>query len=118
MVMTDLSSSFNRRMVNLWIGLCRGVSGLPRDLFDLGYEDRWIDHKFQNQDREVVNPDLMVASRDEANTLVLEFKSGANTDDDQLRKYARIAQDDLVRGAFIERNAATSHDIVVVGLAD
>ena len=46
------SLSFSLTMLNLWIGMCRGVVGLPRDLKSLGYQDKWIEYRFVNQDSE------------------------------------------------------------------
>ena len=111
-------SSFSRTMLNLWIGMCRGVAGLPRDLFDLGYVDRWIDFRFRIATGEIVHPDLIVASGPQRNSLLLEFKSGANVDEEQLRRDALVTPDDLVRAVYIERDAAETHDLVVLALAD
>ena len=113
-----LSSSFNRTLLNVWIGMCRGWPGLPRQLREWGYADRWIDHRFPNQDREPVHPDLIIASEAKANTLLLEFKSGANADEDQLRRDSRVCSDDLVRGALMRPTETAGHDVVVIGYSD
>jgi len=105
-------------MLNLWIGLCRGVPGLPKQLRDLGYKDRWIDWKFANQDLEEVSPDLILSSERINHTLLLEFKSGANTDPDQLRRYSRVTQNDIMNKAFISRTAVQSHDVALVGQSE
>ncbi len=105
---------FNLKMLNLWIGLCRGVAGLPDALRKLGYEDKWIEYTFANQDIEKVCPDLIVASEQLGHTILLEFKSGANTEPDQLRRYSRVTQENLVT-AFISREAARNHDVSIVG---
>lgn len=105
---------FNLKMLNLWIGLCRGVAGLPDTLRKLGYEDKWIEYTFSNQDTKKVCPDLIVASEQLRHTILLEFKSGANTEPDQLRRYSRVNQKNL-ETAFISREAAHSHDVSIVG---
>jgi hypothetical protein len=115
MVRATQSSRFSRQVLNLMIGMCRGVPGIPRGLADLGYEDRWIDHKFRNQDGDIAHPDLLVSSRRMANTLLIELKSGANVEVDQLKRDSRVRSDDLVRGAFIDREASQTSDLLVVG---
>lgn len=107
--------SFSLTMLNLWIGMCRGVVGLPRDLKSLGYQEKGIEYRFVNQDLEEVVPDLMLASEQMRHTLLLEWKSGANTEADQLRRYSRVNQKDLQTKAFISPSAARSHDVTVVG---
>jgi len=102
-------------MLNLWIGMCRGAAGLPKDLRKLGYQDKWIEYPFSNQDLERVVPDLVLASEQVNHTVLLEWKSGANTEADQLRRYSRLNQNDLQTRAFISRDAARSHDVTVVG---
>ena len=113
-----LSSPFSRALLNVWIGMCRGWPGLPRQLRDWGYSDRWIDHRFSNQDGEPVHPDLIIASELKANALLLEFKSGANTEADQLRRDARIVSTDLVHGAQLRATETGSHDVVIIGYED
>ena len=115
MAMESKFSNFNLTMLNLWIGLCRGVAGLPKALRKLDYKDKWIEWKFTNQDREVVLPDLLIASEKMGHTLLLEFKSGANTEPDQLNRYSRVTQDDLRRKAFISLEATLYHDVSIVG---
>ncbi len=107
--------SFNLIMLNLWIGFCRGVAGLPKDLRNLGYQDKWIEWRFINQDRKEVCPDLIIASEQVNHTLLLEFKGGANTEPEQLRRYSRVTAQDLVDKAFMTRRATNNHDFVVVG---
>jgi len=109
------SLRFNLKMLNLWIGLCRGVAGLPNVMRNLGYEDKWIEYTFSNQDvGKVVCPDLIVASEQLRHTILLEFKSGANTKPDQLWRYSRVTSKNL-ETAFISREAAHSHDVSIVG---
>ncbi len=107
--------NFNLTMLNLWIGMCRGVPGLPRELKNLGYSDKWIEYKFSNQDLETVHPELIISSDKLGHTLLLEFKSGQNTDNDQLRRYARITKNDLIRNAYLPATASEKHDIGILG---
>lgn len=116
--MRGTSLTFDLILLNLWIGMCRGVAGLPRNLRLLGYKDTWIEKKFPNQDLEPVCPDLVVASEKVKNTLLLEWKSGANTESDQLRRYSRVTQSDLETRAFIARDASHSHDVVIIGRSE
>lgn len=110
--------SFNLQMLNLWIGLCRGAAGLPSDLRRLGYQDRWIEYAFQNSNNEVVVPELILSSIQARHTMLLEWKEGKNTDSEQLRRYSGITQEDLIQRAFIDRQAASSLDVVIVGKAE
>ncbi|MPZ48251.1 MAG: hypothetical protein GEU75_02880 [Dehalococcoidia bacterium] len=105
-------------MLNLWIGLCRGVAGLPRDFYDLGYHDKWIEYSFANQDLAHVAPDLIIASKQTQHAILFEIKSGANTDNEQLTRYSRVSQDDLVRRAALQQNEAAQHDVAVMGSAE
>lgn len=109
-----MSSSFNLRQLNLWLGMARGDHALPRDLFDLGYRDEVIERAFPNSEMDQVCPELIMASRSRGHALVFEFKSGPNTDADQLRRYAGIQSDDLHR-AWVAPEGARTHDVVVIG---
>lgn len=118
MEMGDPYLNFNLTMLNLWVGMCRGVAGIPNDLKRLGYADKWIEHRFANQDLKPVHPDLIISSDRINNTLLLEFKSGANIEEDQLRGYTRVTQNDLIEKAFLSRDATNSHDVTVIGLIE
>ena len=107
-------SNFNLAMLNLWIGLCRGVKGLPRSLRDLGYQVEWIEYHFSNSDLKRVKPDLILASDSAEHTLLLELKEGANTKADQLHRYSRITSEDLRERAFLGQASAT-HDVTING---
>ena len=110
--------NFNLTMVNLWIGLCRGVTGLPTVIRELGYTDRSIDWPFSNQDGEQVVPDLIIASDNEGHTALLECKSGANTEEDQLHRYSRVTRADLELKAMVGGPATALHDIAIVGKSE
>lgn len=95
--------------------MCKGTYGLPKDLKKLGYSEKWIEHKFANQDLREVHPELIISSDKTNHTILLESKSGKNTSDEQLLKYSRITKTNLMSGAFISRQAANLHDIAIVG---
>lgn len=111
-----MSSNFSLLIVNLFVGLCRGSAGLPKVLRELGYEDRWIERQFTNQDRDRVHPEVVIASRLQRHTLLVEAKRGPNTDRDQLRRYARVEGGDLIERLFLAEEEAERHDVAVVGL--
>lgn len=106
---------FNLRLLNLWLGLADGAAGLPSQIRALGYQNAGVERRFNNQDGSLVNPELILASEAEGHSLVFEWKSGANTDADQLNRYARISSDDLRQRAFVNPAASGQFDITVVG---
>lgn len=110
--------NFNLQMLNLWIGMCRGVTGLPRDFTKKGYADKWIEHRFTNAEREEVVPELIIASSNAGHTLLFEWKSGGNLDSDQLRRYSKVTAEDLTEKAFLDQAAVERHDVAVVGKSD
>ncbi|MGB8991706.1 MAG: hypothetical protein WCD80_06590 [Desulfobaccales bacterium] len=107
--------NFNLLMLNLFIGMCRGSYGLPKDLKNLGYVDKWIEYKFNNQDLDIVHPDLIISSEKNKHTILIEFKSGSNTDDDQLKRYFRLTRSDIITKAFLSPLSVNLHDIAIVG---
>jgi hypothetical protein len=118
MGMTNESlASFNLRMLNLWIGLCRGAAGLPKELRKLGYQDKAIEFAFNNSKNEAVVPELIACSRPLKHTMLLEWKSGNNTDDSQLKRYANVTSADIRGRVAAATGAHDSHDVVVVGEA-
>lgn len=111
-------SNFNLQMLNLWIGLCRGEAGLPNDMRKLGYKDKWIELEFPNSQGQNVKPELIISSDNVAHTVLFEWKEGANTDADQLNRYAGVVSSDLVTKASLDRNEATAHDVCILGLIE
>src|SRR5437660_1760886 len=95
MAPNSLPSNLNLALMNLFIGMCKGVAGLPRDLRNLGYGDKWIELRFVNAQGEQVVPELVIASRQLHHTILFEWKSGANMEADQLRRYAGVTTEDL-----------------------
>lgn len=118
MALNDPPSSFNLQLMNLFLGMCRGVAGLPRDLRHLGYSDKWIEYRFSNSLNQTVVPELILASRGLRHSLLLEWKSGPNTDADQLRRYSGVNSEDLRMKAMLTREESQSHDIVLIGQAE
>jgi hypothetical protein len=108
-------SSFSLRLLNLFIGLCRGAAGLPDDLRTLGYQDCWIEFGFKNSQDEEVCPELILASEHVRHTVLCEWKSGSNVDPDQLSRYSHVTAEDLVQRAFLSRRAVEAHDTSVFG---
>jgi len=98
--------------------MCRGVAGLPRDMRRLGYSDKWIEYRFANSLNQTVVPELVAASRSLKHSLLLEWKSGANTDADQLRRYSAVTGEDLRTKAMLTPEESRSHDIVLIGQAE
>jgi hypothetical protein len=105
---------FNLKVLNVWIGLCRGVPGLPPDLRLLGYEDAAIERSFQNQAGGTVVPEVIARSEPERHAILVESKSGSNLDEDQLQRYSEVSSQDLVERAFIPPAAAEACDTAIV----
>lgn len=118
MAPTDPPSSFNLQMMNLFLGMCRGVAGLPRDLRRLGYSDKWIEFRFTNSLNQAVVPELVIGSNILRHSLLIEWKSGANTDAEQLRRYAAVTGEDLRAKAMLTPEESQSHDTVLIGQSE
>ncbi len=95
--------------------MCKGTHGLPTTLHALGYIPEAVETTFSNSEDRNVSPDLIIASAQIHHTLVLEWKSGANTETDQLQRYSRIAPLDLIAKAYIHVNKCATHDVAIVG---
>lgn len=106
---------FNLLMVNLWIGLCRGVAGLPPSIRQLGYEDKWIEQRIVIAKDVRVKPDFIMASKQLSHCAVFEWKSGANTESKQLERYARVQTNHLIRFAYLDTSECSSHEVIIVG---
>ena len=107
-------SNLNLALMNLFVGMCKGLAGLPRDFRNLQYVDKWIELRFANTDQEQVAPELIVSSRRLNHTILFEWKSGPNLEADQLRRYSRVTQDDLSERAALAIEETGSHDVAVV----
>ena len=111
------SSTFSRRLTNLWFGLCLGDPGLPDAIQRLGYRPIWVELPFPNSSLETVCPDLIVSSAAQDHAVLFEWKSGANSNEDQLRHYADIADADLARRASISP-PPSAHCVAMAGKSD
>jgi hypothetical protein len=85
-------SNLNLALMNLFVGMCKGVIGLPRDFRKLQYVDKWIELRFANVDQEQVAPELIVSSRLLNHTILFEWKTGPNFAADQLRRCSRVSR--------------------------
>lgn len=110
--------SLNLRLLNLFIGMCKGAAGLPRDLYELGFRDEGVEIKFTNSERRTVAPELIISSERLHHTVLFEWKEGPNTDADQLRRYSRVETNDLVEKALLTRNKCGVHDFTIIGLGE
>jgi hypothetical protein len=111
-------SNLNLALMNLFVGMCKGLAGLPRNFRTLQYVDKWIELRFANTDQEQVAPELIVSSRRLNHTILFEWKSGPNFEADQLRRYSRVTQDDLRERAVLAVEETGSHDVAVIGLQE
>jgi hypothetical protein len=107
--------SFNLRLLNLFFGMCNGAAGLPRGLYELGFRAEAVEMRFTNADNRLVAPELIIASEQVHHTVLFEWKSGANTEADQLQRYSRITTGDLVAKALLTPGKCVVHDIAVIG---
>jgi hypothetical protein len=106
-------------MVNLWIGLCRGAEGLPTAIKDHGYREQAIEQQlFVRGMESTVTPEILLYSERLRHTILLEWKSGDNTEADQLERYNAITEDDLRERAYIPAVACEQHDITLIGKAE
>ena len=101
-------------MMNLFIGMCKGTAGLPDHFKALGYSDKWIEYGFPTSSGDRVVPELIIASNKIGHTVLLECKSGANLDENQLQRYATVTSGDLRERAFLDPAECGEHDVVVV----
>jgi hypothetical protein len=111
----SLPSNLNLALMNLFVGMCKGVAGLPRALHELGYGDRWIELSFANARQEQVVPELIISSRELNHTILFEWKGGANTEADQLRRYDGVTTADLRERAGLAPDEIAAHDVAIIG---
>ena len=110
--------NLNLRMLNLFLGLCKGAAGLPLDLRQLGYRETAVEMTFQNANREAVVPELIISSRVVHHSILFEWKEGGNTEKDQLRRYNGIIQKDLTERAMLAADECETFNVTIVGLND
>src|ERR1019366_2908970 len=104
---------FNLKMLNLWIGLVKGVSGIPSDFRTFGYKLHSIEQPVRNADGDICKPEMVACSEKLGHSLLFEWKDGPNLVDDQLRRYSRLDSKCLVDFAFIPKSAASKFDVVI-----
>lgn len=112
------SSDINLKLLNMVIGLCKGVAGLPKDLLKLGYNVHYIEHEFRNSKNESVKPEIIIQSSHCKNTLLFEFKTGGSVDVDQLQRYSRVTQQDIQQRAYVDPQCLNTFDVVYLCLSD
>src|SRR4051794_7650281 len=95
--------------------MCSGTQGLPSDLHRLGYIPEAVETAFTNSEDRLVAPDLIIASAQAHHTVSFEWKSGANTEADQLQRYSMVEPSDLVAKAFVHVNKCATHDTAIIG---
>jgi hypothetical protein len=115
MAPNSLPSNLNLALMNLLVGMCKGVVGLPRNFRNLGYGDKWIELRFANAQNEQVVPELIVASRQINHAILFEWKGGPNTEADQLRRYAGVTPADLRERAHLAPEETGRHDVALIG---
>lgn len=108
--------SFNLRLLNLFIGMCKGAAGLPRGLYELGFRAEAVEIHFTNSGGRRVAPELIISSEQIQHTVLFEWKEGANTEADQLQRYSRVTTADLVEKALLTPRKCRVHDLAIVGL--
>lgn len=112
--------TFSLRLLNLIVGLCSGTAALPRELFGLGFRVQRIEHKVPigqpigSTKKEIVVPEVVISSEEVQHTILFEWKSGKNTEAEQLERYSKVTSDDLVKESFFSPLKCTNIDIAVV----
>jgi hypothetical protein len=100
-------------MLNLWIGLCRGLPELPGVIHELGYREKSIEPTIRTDGGALVNPELVTASHSLRHTLLCEWKSGRGVDLEQATRYATVTREAL-RRARIDPESCENHDVLYV----
>ena len=80
-------------LMNKMIGLTKSIYDWPAPLKELGYKVELIEPKFLDENREIINPDLLFSSNKLLHALISECKSGKNLNDKdkkQIQKYIQI----------------------------
>jgi hypothetical protein len=95
--------------------MCHGVPGLSDTLHSLGYIPEAVEVTFTNSEDRSVEPDLIITSHQLHHTVCFEWKSGRNTDADQLQRYSLVVPDDLIAKALVNSSKCTTHDVAIIG---
>lgn len=115
MVPVPESSTFSRKIINLFAGMAYGSPDLPRAFRAAGYVCHSIESIFAVTTTRQVNPELILCSDSDRHTLIIDAKSGANLKPDQLTRYSLITSEALVKRAFTSKSAADRHDVLFIG---
>jgi hypothetical protein len=81
--------------MNAIISLTRKERGIPRPLFQLGYQLECIGLKFPNRAGETVNPDLSIKGDVQRNLLLVDCKSGG-VKHSQAERYAKLTSNEVI----------------------
>jgi len=92
-----------------------GSPDLPSVLVECGYTCHSIEQTFPVGVNKVVNPEIILCSDEEKHTLIIEAKSGANLNENQLARYALIPSVQLVQVAQVSSEAGTTYNLLIVG---
>jgi hypothetical protein len=87
-----------KELVNIIIGLTFPRAGFPHPFYDLDYEVKALEQFFVNKKGDTVKPDLIIASQ-RGFLIIFEAKSGKNAEEEQLKNYADIENQDLINNA-------------------
>ncbi len=101
-------------MLNLVVGMCRGDPSLPSIFRELGYQDRWVELEFANSFGRRVRPEIIICSESQAHTVMWEWKSGGNVDQEQMQRYDAVTLEDLRERAMVPAAAVQRSDVAVV----
>lgn len=89
----DLS---NLQLVNALLATTFKSAGFPHPFWDYGYTTRLLEPEFRNRDDKAVNPDVVLASRQENHAIIWDIKSGRTVHDEQVEKYLGCSAADLI----------------------
>ena len=92
----------------------QGRPGVAACLRSLGYQQHSIEQTIRNENGTICVPEFIAFSRKLAHTIVFEWKSGNNTEDDQLARYSSLTSKSLTDVGMVDRTAAKSFDVAVV----
>ena len=109
-----MGEDFNMLMTNAFIALCKRMKGIPDSLRNLGYEIEGIESEFAIGNNKKCNPDIVISSSKTKHSMVIEFKSGANIEDEQKQRYLMINSDILRDYALIPIDRLSTFDIAYV----
>lgn len=116
--------TFSLLLSNLFIGLCKGSRILQNysKVFnnDLGYEIFKFEPSFTSSAGRV-NPDVIIISDKVKNTLIVEWTEASSVGDDkmnQLNRYSKITNNDLVNVAAIPITSVQTYDTMLIVLPD